>query len=159
MGDINIDIKGLRELKLKLQQLQPKVEKSVTKKALRQGVNVFTAAARALAPVKTGSLRKSIKTKSLRGKPGVPVFATYTTSKYAHLVERGTSQHLIQAGTKRGVDTGKKVLANGGIIYGKSVNHPGSKMRPFMRPAFDENTDKAIEVFRQTLADNIKDLI
>jgi HK97 gp10 family phage protein len=160
MAETDIKITGLKELYDKLQQLPEKMEKRVMAKAMRQGTNVFMRSARENAPVKTGALKKSIKTKSLRGRRGEVKFGAVASAPYAHLVEFGTAQHLIEAGKNRRGSTGKKVLADGkGRIFGKSVMHKGSKMKPFMRPAFDENTDEAIEMFRSIVEQNLKDLI
>ena len=31
------------------------------------------------------------------------------------------------------------MLADGSAVFGKEVNHPGVRKRPFVRPALDEN--------------------
>ena len=64
-----VKIEGLEALYKQMQELPLKVEKNVMRGALRAGQKTFLVRARALVPVKSGALRKSlrIKTNSKRG--------------------------------------------------------------------------------------------
>lgn len=87
---------------------------------------------------------------------GTTRFTVLTTSPHAHLVEYGTSPHLIQAGEKRSgssaSDTGKKVLSDGSQIFGRTIQHPSSQAKPFFRPAIDESAERALDTMREVLA-------
>lgn len=79
-------------------------------------------------PVKTGQLRESL---------GVRVETNRVivgpSAKYAPYVEFGTKPHEIRA--KNAGALAFKVGGNTVIV--KKVNHPGTKARPFVRPAFE----------------------
>lgn len=49
-------------------------------------------------------------------------------SRYSHLVERGTRAHVIRA-------KNAALLSNGRRVFGRSVNHPGTKAKNFMLQA------------------------
>lgn len=77
-----------------------------------------------------GNLRQSIRS-----------FPTSKTSamvevgvKYAEAVHEGTRPHVITA-------KNKKVLADrrAGIIFGRSVRHPGTRPNPFLQKAVEKN--------------------
>ena len=67
-----------------------------------------------------------------------------TNVEYAPHVEYGTRPHIIRA-------KNAKALSNGSIIFGKKVNHPGTKPQPFLRPALDENEDKIQKKIKATI--------
>lgn len=128
--------KGGRELDAVLRTLPAKIERNIMRSALRQGANVIRKEAQATVPVDSGDLRKSIKvrTRSLRGQ----VTATVQTRDFkAHWIEFGTEPHEITPRKPEGA------LAFGDQVV-KSVQHPGTKAQPFMRPAADSKVNEAI---------------
>lgn len=135
----NETIAGGRELDAFLQQLSVKVERNILRSALRAGANVIKDAAKANVPVKTGALRKSLQVTT--GSKGATVTAKLKArgkvAPHAHLVEFGTKPHKIAPKGKKGA------LAINGNFVG-AVSHPGSRPKPFMRPAFDGNSTPAI---------------
>jgi len=62
-----------------------------------------------------------------QGKPRDP-------ANYAHLVEFGTAKHLISPKGGKGA-TGTLKIGQTHVVG--SVQHPGFKKKPFLRPAFD----------------------
>lgn len=133
-------IKGGAELQAFLDQLPAKLEANIMRSALRQGANVIRDQAKANVPVKSGDLRDSIKisTRSKRGVVSASVKAGNRKAWYAHIIEfTGAVPHKIKA-------KGKGWLAFGGF-FGKSVQHPGMKAKPFMRPALDARSSAAIQ--------------
>jgi len=62
----SIDLRGDKELRRKLDQLSPRVERKVLAKVQRRALKRMRAAARAAAPVRTRALRRSIKTKIVK---------------------------------------------------------------------------------------------
>lgn len=73
---------------------------------------------------RTGKARQSIVGKMDSDVQG----RVYVGVPYAKHLEYGTKPHLIKA--KRA-----KVLAGNGKVFGRVVNHPGTKAYPFWRPA------------------------
>lgn len=112
-----------------------------------------------------GELRDSIRvsTKMQRGAPVVFVKAGNERAYYAQMVEFGTAAHLISVkdppsrltrkGWKKvGIATLNRMikrgtLAIGGKAIGPAVHHPGANKHPFMRPALDAASAKAIEAY------------
>ena len=80
--------------------------------------------------VKTGHLRRGIATDIGN------MEATIHTSniKYAPMVEKGTKSHIIKAKNK------KALYWKGAKHPVKQVNHPGSKAKPYLIPAFEKET-------------------
>jgi HK97 gp10 family phage protein len=135
MADSNII--GGRELDAALQSLSVKVEKNILRSALRQGANQFKEAIQANIPVDSGALRRSVRvtTNSKKGRVTASVKIGNKTAWYGAMVEFGTRPH--------------KITANGGaLVIGThrvaSVDHPGSRPKPFARPAFDQKWKPAL---------------
>lgn len=150
-----VHVKGFPELDRFLQELPVKMEKNVLRGAMRAGANVIRLAARAMAPVGPpssytqrygayeGALRDSIRvtTRARGGEVKASVVAGGETRRgadvfYAHWVEYGTRPHTIRARTARGLFFGGSYVA--------SVEHPGARPRPFMRPALDSQAEAAV---------------
>jgi HK97 gp10 family phage protein len=147
-------VEGLAELEKLLQQLPANIEKNVMRGALRAGQGVIAEAARQKVPVDSGALRDSIRVtvdgQALR-RGVVSVFVKAggavkgkVAAFYAHMVEFGTARHWIKP-------KNRKSLFFAGIAR-DVVDHPGAQAKPFLRPAFDENKDAAL----QAVADYIR---
>ncbi len=133
-----VRVKGLADLNKFLQQLPAKMEQNVMRGALRAGANVVMAEAKANVPVDSGQLRDGLKvsTSSRRGRVTAKVKATGKHAFIAPWLEYGTAAHKITA--KKG-----KGLFFGGLFV-KGVQHPGSRPKPFMRPALDGRAQDAV---------------
>lgn len=153
-NNANVEITGLKELYDLLQDLPTKVEKNVMRGALRRGQNVFRDAAKSLITDRTGALSKSVrirfKTKSeKRGWVRSHLIAGDKDAYYAHIVEFGSASYYTGKGKSIGRPytikgrNGKALLIAGGNPV-SSVTHPGARPKPFMRPAFDNNNQTAI---------------
>lgn len=149
---LNYSIEGGKQVEEALKALGSKVAKSISNKALRQGANILKEEMKAQVPVRSGALKKSIKVKknSFDRDTKAQTYTIGPTGKVAFIarfIEYGTSTHKIKVGKMR-------VLANSksGQIFGKEINHPGLKPKPFIRPAFDSKkgtaVDKVTEVIR-----------
>lgn len=106
------------------------------------------------------TLAREIKIKKIgKRRPFVLVGATIK-APHAILVERGTSPHAIapkKAGgvlmfqptvLKLGKSKGDFVLKErkaGGLLFTQKVRHPGSRPKPFIRPAFDAHKAKWVK--------------
>lgn len=145
-----IRVNGLIELNDFLQKLPLKLEQNVMRGALRAGLKPIKDAAVANAPtgepsennkkkykVYAGALRDSIRIGSSRvNKKKGQITARLTAGGinkkngsdvyYAHIVEFGSAAHSLSQGGKG------------------EINHPGTKERPFLRPAFDAQANNAV---------------
>lgn len=144
--EFNVEITGLNELVAKLQQA-PELATPILRRAvadswkiLSKNTNVRTV------PFKTGFLLQSFGG-SINGLTAIwgPDHAHETT--YSRFVEFGTAPHVIEA-------KNKKVLANKatGQIFGKRVNHPGTKPNPYMERIVDASRDQINETFGTALS-------
>lgn len=137
-------ITGLKELEDALNGLTVDLERNVVRGALRAGMLVFRDEARARVPVVSGALRDSIRVsvKVIKGVPTATLKAGGKKAGHAGWVEFGTHPHPIAS--KHGKDL---KLKSGKVI--KAVMHPGAKKHPFMRPALDAGTERAMTAYRE----------
>ena len=92
--------------------------------------------------VDTGHLRRGITTDV--GNMEVTVHTS--NIKYAPGVEYGTKAHIIKA-------KNKKVLYWKGAKHPvKKVNHPGSKAKPYLIPAFNQEKDQFLEKLKEVIS-------
>jgi HK97 gp10 family phage protein len=154
---ISIEVKGLEELKSKLDQLSTKEADAAIRKALRAGAAIEQAAIAERAPVKVdtggtlpeGALKSDIVVKMTRdgqGNIAAIVGPDKLTSHVARWVEYG--HRLVRDGYSR-------VLANGKTKgSGKQVGNVPA--HPFIRPAFEATADEVAQTIASTLAAEIE---
>ena len=89
--------------------------------------------AKQVAPYKTGNLKKDIQVFDERIDSFSISVGNTKLAPYAKFVYFGTRPHVIKPKKM-------KALANkkSGQIFGKSVNHPGTKANPYIEKAFSE---------------------
>lgn len=80
--------------------------------------------------VKTGHLRRGIA----NFRRGMTATVHTSNIKYAVMVEKGTKAHIIKPKNK------KALYWKGASHPVKKVNHPGSKAKPYLIPAFEKET-------------------
>lgn len=131
-------VQGGRELDELLKTLAPKLQRNVSRAALRAGAVVFRDEIRRTAPTDSGALKKSVRVTSRARGNNVSASAKVGNSVawYAHLVEFGTRPHVIKA------KPGKSMNVAGQPR--KEVNHPGIVGKPFIRPAADTKFPEAV---------------
>lgn len=168
MSDL-AQVKGLAALQAALDQLPAKIERNIMVGALRAGAKAIEAEAKSRAPVaapsaenqrlyggRAGLLRDTIRVSASvkRGTVTAAIRAggkdkkTQGDAYYARWVELGTQPHRIVAGP------GKLLPIAGGV---KAVMHPGSRPRPFLRPALDAAGSRAVEVAREYIRTRLRD--
>ena len=134
-----VHVKGLDQLQKFLDQLPAKLEANVMRGALRCGMNVIQPVAQANVHSVSGALAKGLKI-GTRVSGGTVIARLRATGKHAfiaHMLEfTGAKPHKITA--KKG-----GFLALFGVVR-KSVQHPGFKARPFLRPALDGQAQNAV---------------
>ena len=133
-----VHVTGLSDLQKFLDELPAKIERNIMRGALRAGMNQIKPVAQANVSKVSGLLAAGLKV-GTRSKNGT-VFATLrTTGKHAFVarwVEFGTKPHKIEP--KKA-----KALTLGGMRF-QSVQHPGARPRPFLRPALDQQAQAAV---------------
>lgn len=132
-----INVKGLSDLQKFMDELTPKMEANVMRGALRAGMSEVLPVARSNIHSVSGELANGLKltTKIKRGVVIAAITAKGVHGFVARWVEFGTAAHKISA-------KAAKVLSIGGF-FTKSVQHPGAKAHPFMRPALDQQASAA----------------
>jgi HK97 gp10 family phage protein len=145
---VQLDLSGLKKLDKATQQ------RRVTLAAVKDGAKVVQKSAKGSAPRSSGALKQSLGIKGQKGRKGKtiafavvgprtkvrklvkrrgsrrPVLAV--PAYYAHLVEQGTRPHALGKGSRAVARRGKKKLSAG-------AQHPGTRPRPFLRPAYTGN--------------------
>lgn len=171
-----IQIHGFAELIADLRTLPDKLQKKAVKDSVRAGAKLILKEARKRAPksvhrwegakvnkVPPGTLRKGIKIARATKQPKWIVRDIIGFTKkawYGRLVEEGHKWVVggtLAGGKKRRKTKGLPVTRGGRPTtsgQGRVVKHISAK--PFLRPAFDANVDKTINIMRKTLGDGIK---
>ena len=141
---IKINTNEIDKFAVELIELSEKSRDNVQKAIKKSAFNIESQAKKNLASNKsvvTGHLRRSIATKM------GDLEATIHTSnvKYAVIVEKGSKAHVIRPKNK------KALYWEGASRPVKMVNHPGSKAKPFLIPAFESEKDKFIENLKEAI--------
>lgn len=103
-----------------------------TQDVLLHSANYLKAEMESLVPVRTGRLKQSIQIRV----QGMAITIGPDTP-YAGYVEFGTKPHEIRAKNAKALS----FFVGGRRVTVKSVHHPGTKAKPFVRPAFDAWVD------------------
>lgn len=147
MGDTDgfrIEVKGLKELDARLQEISSLAQKEAALAFCRTAAGTIARAARQKVNVRTGQLKKDIRIFRHRNVSSGQFRYWVGSGKkgwYGLLLERGTAPHIIRA-------LRAKSLGRDGHL-GKEVKHPGAKPYPWLKPAFDENWQNALEAGRR----------
>jgi len=146
---MEVRVEGLDKLLKKLDQLGGSVQKS-TQKALMKGGGVFESGAKAHCPVDTGNLRDSIHTEAKSDDQA----ATGTSVKYGPDVEFGTGPK----GDPSVPHTTKEFWRYKDAEGNWHTSH-GQPPQPFMRTAFAESKDKAVEAVKESIREDVGELM
>lgn len=166
-GWATTQISGMRELDRALSVLPDKIAQNVLRQAVAAGAGEMKRAAKRRCPRRTGKLAKSIKFKYKRigrgSRSGRVYYQVGPSEKYGHLVEFGTSSHVIKPSLSRRIKKkarGEAVSEYWGLgkdgRFGKKVDHPGGTAKPFLRPAFDEGRSEIIGAMRKRMFKGIE---
>lgn len=139
----SVTITGLDELQERMKDLSAGAQRRVLRRGLVKAANVVRQEARKRAPVRTGRLKRGVRTKVTVRRDGLAVAQIYPgrSARHGLFAERGTQPHVIRPRTA-------KVLADGRTVYGRTVQHPGQPARPWMKPAAEAAHGAANEAFR-----------
>jgi HK97 gp10 family phage protein len=137
---IRIDTSELDRFSVDVGKLSDKTKGNVQKVLNNTGFKIETKA-KGNVPVDTGHLRRGITTKI----GDMEVIVHTSNIKYARGVEFGTRPHLIKPKNK------KALYWKGAKHPVKSVNHPGSKAKPYLIPAFESEKDNLIKDLKEVI--------
>jgi HK97 gp10 family phage protein len=137
---IRIDTSELDRFSVDVGKLSDKTKVNVQKVLNNTGFKIETKA-KGNVPVDTGHLRRGITTKI----GDMEVIVHTSNIKYARGVEFGTRPHLIKPKNK------KALYWKGAKHPVKSVNHPGSKAKPYLIPAFESEKDNLIKDLKEVI--------
>ena len=141
---IKINADELNKFSVEVIKLSDEVEEDVKKVVKNSAFNIEKNAKSNLTKnksVATGHLRRGISA-DIKG-----LEATIHTSniKYAPGVEYGTKAHIIRPKNK------KALYWKGAKHPVKKVNHPGSRAKPFLIPAFEKEKDQFLEKLKEVI--------
>jgi HK97 gp10 family phage protein len=153
-----IKIQGLSELQAALRTLPDKLQRKAVRSALAKAAKPIVAAARQLAPVKSGRMRRAIYSYRDRASPKTyesRLISVKRGKRYQKSDRDAYYWKFVEFG--RAAIESKKTLGNEQSgFFGRRVK--AVPPRPFMRPAFAQNKYKALQIVKDELAQAIATL-
>lgn len=156
MLSTTIKTSGTQQLEKAITELGKQAGFKVLTGALRDASKPMVKAARNDAPVKSGDLKKGIRTQVFRGKGKSDSVATLhigfhqKTAWYGQILERGAKKHEIRT---RPRSKAKKLKFNG--AYRTQVSHPGTRSYPMLQRAFNTKRLESVKILKQRLKERI----
>ena len=141
---INIDSSELNKFSIYLKIKSEEDEKKIQQLLKNTGMKIEASAKDNLTKnksINTGHLRMGIATDI--GNMEVTVHTS--NIKYAPMVEYGTRSHIIKPKNK------KALYWKGAAHPVKKVNHPGSKAKPYLIPAFEKEMPYFIDKLKEVI--------
>ena len=141
---IRIDSSELNKFSIYLKTKSEEDEKKIQKLLSNTGMKIEASAKDNITKnksVKTGHLRRGIA--NFRRSMTVTVHTS--NIKYAIMVEKGTRSHIIKP------KNAKALYWKGAAHPVKKVNHPGSKAKPYLIPAFEKEIPYFIEKLKEVV--------
>ena len=141
---IKIDSSELNKFSIYLKTKSVEDEKKIQKLLKNTGMKIEASAKDNLTnnkSVDTGHLRRGIG----NFRRGMTVTVHTSNIKYAIMVEKGTRSHIIKAKNK------KALYWKGATHPVKKVNHPGSKAKPYLIPAFEKEVPYFVENLKEVV--------
>ena len=141
---IKIDHSELNKFSIYLKTKSVEDEKKIQKLLKNTGMKIEASAKDNLTnnkSVDTGHLRRGIG----NFRRGMTVTVHTSNIKYAVMVEKGTKAHIIKAKNK------KALYWKGATHPVKKVNHPGSKAKPYLIPAFEKEIPYFVENLKEVV--------
>ena len=172
MARSTISTDGFKDLERQLEELPKNTGRAVARRALKRAGDEMADEQRRLAREKTGKLRKSIRVKvSSKNLDGLAEYAGVRrsggSSDEAVAALRSARREAKATGTQKGnrfsVDVGPTDPVAPLVEFGTGDRkHKSGKStgvmpaEPFVRPAFDNNVDRAIETIKAGLTEEIR---
>ena len=141
---IRVHVGDLNKFSVDVGKLSSEIEEDVKKVVKNSAFNIERNAKSNLTKnksVDTGHLRQGISTDV----KGLEAIIHTSNIKYAPGVEYGTRAHIIRAKNK------KALYWKGAKHPVKQVNHPGSRAKPYLIPAFEKEKDQFLEKLKEVI--------
>lgn len=157
--ETEVKVTGLKELMEQMGTfVSPKAQQAIVNKSVKTGIEVMKKAA--VARFGRGSKYIVIATPKKKRWASGTVASTGLGFSTKHwqvtFIEHGAKPHEIVAGLRRKkYPTGKKVLGLRGQ-FGKKVQHPGQKKRPFLKPVAYTHLQETVNKVRDALHDDVE---
>ena len=135
-NSVIVKVDGLSELGKRMKGLSEDVNKKIARASTGAGASVIKKAATAKVPRDTGNLAKNVIAKR------IPPGETALTSEHIVTVRQGKL-------TEKQKGSGLQDAFYGRFVEFGTVNMPA---QPFLRPAFDENKERAIQAIKDRIA-------
>lgn len=150
-----IDVDGLRDVQRKLEALPGRVRRKVVRGATNKASTPVLKDGRKDAPKgdglrPDGSKRKHLKRLLIKRQKSYSRDGVFTVFMGARWPE-GAHGHLVEAGTKPHLITGKLLVSRRGTIFGRQVQHPGARGRHFLRKSLFRNQAKVFRILSYEL--------
>ena len=134
-----VEIKGMKKLKAAFRR-SPMIASKEIQRAIATSVMLVNRNAKLETPVRTGTLRRGIKSKISPFKGTIE-----STVAYGVYVHEGTGPHIIRPVNK------KALFWKGAKHPVKVVHHPGTKANPFMKRATEKSRGGVQRIFQKAI--------
>ena len=141
----SFDIRGIKETVAGLEQFKKATARRVIERALKRAATPIVAAAVQNAPVKTGNLRKSIRSIVLRNSAGKAAFAEAKASGATDADAAAAAHTANKAAAGAGLSATVRVAAFAYYAPWVELGTTAAAAHPFMGPAFRANRTAAAE--------------
>lgn len=146
---VKFEIEGFEALEQQLKEISQSQGKAAVRKSLKKAAKPVADAARGTAAFhdKTGKLRKSIAVSTRLSRRQAALQRRAGRDDVMVFVGPGGAHgHLIEFGTKPHINKGKFA----------GTKNPGTRTRPFMRPAWEAHKDQSLKILIEELWKNIE---
>jgi len=168
-AEIRIDSSSLKGLLSLMEHIDTKVKREGLKNALQAAGKIVVTAAIKRVSIKHRVLQNALDIREKvvlkkseqyayavigpRRRAGVKIGKLeHIPTKYAHFVEYGTAAHPIGAGDV----TNELLLTRKDKDYkAEGKMHPGGRPKPYLRPAWDETKDQALNIIAAILGEAV----
>jgi HK97 gp10 family phage protein len=153
VASVTVKVEGLQQLGEAMRELTEKMNKSIMRSAVRASTKPILTAARSKVSVDTGALKESIQIRRSR-RDSHPGYEQWIVGVFK--ISGGR-----YANTKANVRSGrvgKEFFIDPPTHYGTFIEYGTVKMspKPYLRPAFDEQKYKAVEIMKEKIKDGIE---
>lgn len=141
------EIRGLRELQRKSERIVRELHGDEMLSGMRRATLLVQTDAKKLAPVDTGRLRASI-TPDVRVEGRQVIGVVGSNVLYAPYMETGTRPHWPP---QAALETWARRHGTTAFVVARAIARKGTKARPYLQPAFEQNKDRIQEMIGETV--------
>lgn len=146
------EIRGLRELQIEAERIVRELHGDEMLNGMRRATLIVQTDAKRLAPVDTGRLRSSI-TPDVRVEGKRVIGVVGSNVLYAPYLETGTRPHWPP---EAALETWARRHGTTAYVVARAIGRRGTKARPYLQPAFEQNKARIQEIIGETVGGIIK---